>query len=397
MVVIVSKPAQPDNNRQTIVQPKSPDIRIMTELKMPNLIVGNAPALKAPLQFDPNDSKPVQTHRQDAPETAPSPESTAQVTALLTPSNFQPMLPVPVAAAPSQRASSNASVGLEAPQISANTASGMTGIVALSVDPGTTLVVPPGNRSGEFSVSESVAAGSPGGQPSGVKSGGVGNTGKGGDTSIGIGVNVTGGGGAPGWNLAVSVNGTGKNSSGSGALDTSLASSMVYAVPSSFTLRKNELIVSTGPIGGGGLDAYGALNCGKIYTIFLPMPVKNWTMQYCVQAAAGSQAPTDTYSTVVHLGQGLVPPQAESKFDFKRMPVPPSMLHKLIILKGTLGVDGVIAELQVYQGILPEMDEAARLAFAHWKFKPALREGKAVPVQVLVGIPVEGAASSPSE
>ena len=59
----------------------------------------------------------------------------------------------------------------------------------------------------------------------------------------------------------------------------------------------------------------------------------------------------------------------------------------MIILKGLLRADGMIDELQVYQGVLQEMDDNARLAFSQWKFKPALQDGKPVPVQVLIGIP----------
>jgi hypothetical protein len=47
-----------------------------------------------------------------------------------------------------------------------------------------------------------------------------------------------------------------------------------------------------------------------------------------------------------------------------------------------------VSELKIYQGILPEMDEAARLAFGRWKFKPAMREGKPLTLQILVGIPI---------
>ncbi len=92
-------------------------------------------------------------------------------------------------------------------------------------------------------------------------------------------------------------------------------------------------------------------------------------------------------ATVAHFGEGLVPPQAESKFDFQREQVPPEKVGKLIILKGVLRTDGFIDELQVYQSVLSEMDDNARLAFSQWKFKPALRESKPVAVQVLVGIP----------
>jgi Gram-negative bacterial TonB protein C-terminal len=394
LATIVSKPSRPDNNRQTIIQPKTPDIHINADVKLPDLIVANVAApTKAPLQFNPNDTKPVQNHQQVAPKDAPAVEQDSTVTALLTPSNFQPVLPVPMPAAPARRAAGGQTMTVEAPDISAtSTPGGTAGVVVLSVEPGENLVIPPGNRSGEFATSDTVMGGSPGGSPNGVKAGGSGTTGKGGDASVGVGAGTVGGGGAPGWNGSFSVNGTGKSS---GSIDTEVALRMIFPVPASFSIRKNTMIVSTGPIGGGGLDAYGVLNCGKIYTVFLPMPGKNWTMQYCVKTAAEAQGDTkDTYATVVHMGLGLVPPQAESKYDFKRLPVAPALVHKLIILKGTLKEDGTTDAVQVYQGILPEMDEAARLALGHWKFKPALREGKPVAVQILVGVPVEGDASA---
>ena len=95
-------------------------------------------------------------------------------------------------------------------------------------------------------------------------------------------------------------------------------------------------------------------------------------------------------STVVHMAEGLVPPQADTQFDFRRLPVPPEKAHKMIILKGTIQDDGTPSDLHVYESILPEMDEAARTALSHWKFKPAMREGKPVAVQILVGIPIDG-------
>jgi outer membrane biosynthesis protein TonB len=51
--------------------------------------------------------------------------------------------------------------------------------------------------------------------------------------------------------------------------------------------------------------------------------------------------------------------------------------------------DGIPENLEVYQGVLPEMDEAARAAFSQWRFKPAVRDGKPVPVEILIGIPTE--------
>jgi hypothetical protein len=50
------------------------------------------------------------------------------------------------------------------------------------------------------------------------------------------------------------------------------------------------MIVSAGPVGGGGLAVYRALPCSKIYTIFLPMDNSSWTMQYCQKVGAASEA-----------------------------------------------------------------------------------------------------------
>jgi TonB family protein len=57
--------------------------------------------------------------------------------------------------------------------------------------------------------------------------------------------------------------------------------------------------------------------------------------------------------------------------------------------------DGTVDGLKIYQSIVPEMDEAARMAFSRWKFKPAMREGKAVAVDILVGVPTEASATHP--
>jgi len=135
------------------------------------------------------------------------------------------------------------------------------------------------------------------------------------------------------------------------------------------------------------------LHCGKIYTIFLAMPGKNWTMQYCQKPGAegATPAPPRRTSTFVQLDGGLVPPDldVETRYDFRRLPVPPAKAGKLIVLKGTLGTDGAVGGLEIFQGILPQMDEAAKIAFSRWKFKPAMRDGKAVPVEILVGVPVD--------
>ena len=405
VLTMVTKAARPDNSHQTIIQPNSPpDLKITADLKLPNIILGKPiEAPKAPLQFNPTAAKPVEKDHQTSAEPAPtlnSDNSPSPVMALLTPSAFKPSMPVPVASGAAQRRTTSGSGNVQAPNITATSGDSAT-LAVISTDPagasGADIMLPPGNRYGEFSTSATEnAAGTPGGDRSGVVGGGSGNTGKGGDGSTGPGKATSGGGGVLLAEGPVTISGAGTNSSGSGLLGAALAQGIVYPVPTAFNIRKNSLVISAGPIGGGGLNAYGALTCGRIYTIFLPMPGKNWTMQYCVQDAPKATA-TNEPPTVAHFGEGVVPPQADAKFDFKRSPVPIDKVGKQIILKGILRADGLIDALEVYESVLPEMDDNARLAFSQWKFKPALRDGKPTPVEVLVGIPATVPSAAPAQ
>jgi protein TonB len=71
------------------------------------------------------------------------------------------------------------------------------------------------------------------------------------------------------------------------------------------------------------------------------------------------------------------------------LPVPEGKRRKLIVLKAVIGEDGAVSDVQVYRGLVPEMDEAARVALSRWKFMPAIRDGKPVAVDILVGIQTE--------
>jgi TonB family protein len=85
--------------------------------------------------------------------------------------------------------------------------------------------------------------------------------------------------------------------------------------------------------------------------------------------------------------EGIVPPDAETRFDFKRTPLPPEKLHKYVILKGKITEEGKVTELEVHQGLSDEMDAAAKQAFSRWTFRPAMQGGKAISIDILVGVP----------
>jgi hypothetical protein len=398
VLMAVSNPTHPDNFRQTIYQRSSPpEVRIATEMPLPNIILGAPSELpKAPL--DPSDAKPTRTTRKISSDGAPTPVSENASSPLMTflqASNTQPRLPIPTGAVAKPNRNAAEKSGSANSRDAEETGSGDGAeLLVLGVDPSapaTEVSLPAGNRWGSFSISPAGGTpGSAGGVGYGVKAGGKGGIDLGGDESTGVGPGPGGGSGgklAPAG--AVSVKGA-EGSKGSGdLLGKEFAPSMVYPVSPSVTLRKNSLIVAVGPMGGGGLGTYGALHCGKIYSIFLAMPGKNWAMEYCVKSDAPEKSTTETRSAVVRLERGLVPPDVEARFDFRRVPLPPEKAHKMIVLKGTLRDDGNVENIELYQGVLPLMDEAARIAFTRWKFKPALRDGKPIAVEILVGVPTE--------
>jgi len=266
------------------------------------------------------------------------------------------------------------------------------GLLILGTNPGTNsdmVALPPGNRYGDFSVAPGGnGVGAPGGQPSGSPNGGTGGgTTAGTNDATGVGPGATGGGGVGGSGNIVSIPGSGgENTHSLGNLE---AEHLVFALPKITGLRKSTMLVAAGPMGGGGLGIYGALHCGKIYTVFLPAAGKNWTLQYCQTPAAGSQPAQarQTYASVVRMEEAIVPPEPETRFDFKRTPLPFDKLHKYVILQGRISEEGKVTDLVVHQGLSDEMDAAAKRAFSQWTFKPAVRGGKAISIDILVGVP----------
>jgi hypothetical protein len=298
--------------------------------------------------------------------------------------NIQPRLPITSLSPPRKPASSRTD-DLSGDGTSPN------GLLIIGVDPSeemSRISLPAGNRWGEFSVSVmGEQPGSPGGSLTGIANSGSGAKGPGGDKSTAVGPGDEGGGGG---NLAadgrVSVAPSapiGKSSADPNGLVGS--AKMVNSVRSRVAPRTQALVISAGPRGGGGLQVYGALPCGKIYTIFLPMPGGAWTLQFC---RAGESTASDTRSATIRLEPTIVPPDPEVKFDFQRLPLPADKAHKMIVLKGSMKADGTVDDLQIYQGVLPQMDEAARLAFSHWTFKPAMSGGNPLRIEILLGIPV---------
>ena len=392
-IPIVLRPPNTDNRKQTIHQSESaPELRITMDLKVLNLVEGVAVPPKPQIQFSPRSSRPI--HTKNRVTTEPAPELNTSTSPSVIPlselASVQLNLPVPPPAPAATNRRDDTVVLADGVLLSKDP----TALVLVGIHPSSTspsLDLPLGNRWAELSIAlTGGGAGSSGSVRSGSRKSGPEGAEIGGDRGEGAGAG-RGGFGERGEAAGGGVSSiSGEGSGGGSSPNPMLPANMVYPVPSFVLPRKNALVVSAGPTGGGGLDTYGALHCGKIYTVFLQMPGKSWTLQFCESKHdLGSNATRGGRSAVVRLESGLLPPDAELRFDFRRLPLPPESAHKLILLRGLILEDGTVHGVQVYRSVLPQMDEAARLAFSRWKFKPAMREGRPVSVEILVGIPLD--------
>lgn len=406
---VVSNPPRPDNTRQTIVQPHSPpDVVIRTELRLPNIVLGSSVAAPPSPRLRNLDAgmlgKPSPARlKAEALATPPVPMPELGL------SPAPPVNPFPRLTLPSLPPPSGVFSSFEEGAVKRTLSAGLQwnvspgpGLLVLGVEPGPptdSLSIPPGNRYGDFSISPfGGQPGSPGGVHGGSLEGGTGGAGSGGDGSTAVGPGGSGGGGGDrGGRNILSISG-GPETSGPamasasipprrGALETSLDNKLVYPVGKLPRIRRGTLTVTTGPTGGGGLRVYGVLQGGKIYTIYLPMPGKNWVLQYSLVAPKSPAQPARTRAVAARLDHGLVPPSPREQFDFHRPPVPPDKAQEFIVLHGTLREDGTIGDLRLLRGVDPAADQAASAAFSRWKFDPALRDGKPIPLDILVGVP----------
>jgi hypothetical protein len=353
------------------------------------MVVGTTAVPRPQFHFNPNSSKAVQAQKSVTAE--PAPTLTASVSPSVIPvSEFASAQPRPPAPPPAPAAITQSHEVLASAEGALPSSKDGSALVIIGIEPSQVALLPAlpaGNRWAELSISPvRGGAGSPEGASGRARISGSAGAGSEDDASAGVarGESSGGTGNASGAGILNITGGVGESS---GALDPMLPANMVYAVSASVLPRKNALVVSAGPMGGGGLDVYGALHCGKIYTIFLQMPGKSWTLQFCQTEHEALTNTPSGQSAVVRLEQGLQPPEPELRFDFRRLPLPPESAHKLILLKGSIQKDGTVHQVQVYRTLLPAMDEAARLALSRWKFRPVMREGQPVSVEILVGIP----------
>lgn len=450
-ITIISNPPKPDNSLLTLKNLTAPpDMTPLKDLKIPDFISGGpapAPAVaKSPVPAPEMVAKAAPPVEKPSPAPPPTPLDIKDFAPPVTPKISYAPAPPPVevafklpdipaphleipppppppknvsppapeaASAPSQPApketahpAANAS---SAPQPGGQSGAAAAGqpqpgggpqIMSLGVDPiplKDLSSIPGGVHNGAFSISPTgTLRGSPGGVPGGSPEVGEGGQGPGGDKSVAVGEGKGApGGGGPGSpavgasaSPAVSVSGpAGAAGISAGTLPPLKPEDLVYPVkPETPKARAPTMVVSTGSTGGGGLGIYHVLHGGKIYTVYLSMPGKSWVLQYCAHESP-PQADSASREVRFQIQPPLTPPAAIDQFDFHRPPQPQDPANSMIILHGAIREDGVVSDMKVLQGRDPIDNAAAIAAFLRWKFKPALRAGIPVPLEILVGIP----------
>src|SRR4029077_2908909 len=213
---------------------------------------------KAPLQLytspvKPNESAQTKVEDVAAPQ-ASAADPGIKLTSLVSPTTSQPRLPVPLGlapgAAPNASSASNKADGGMAGEPNPGEPNGL---LIMGTDPiagGASIVLPPGNRYGAFSISPAGGQpGSPGGVPGGG-GGGTGGIGAGGDESTGTGSGRTGGGGGGLASEAapISVHGAAGIAGNYRTVEGLLAAGTVYPVVSLPHVRKNSMVISAGGV-----------------------------------------------------------------------------------------------------------------------------------------------------
>ena len=401
---VVSNPSNPDNDFQTIIQPHiNPAKKIDPKLKLrlPNVVLSGAlPVPGPPPEVPPPPMKlsvPTTLKSLTIPKATVVSMKAPDLTIPASDMPNMPAIPVLPPMAPRKTAPKTLDITAVATQgVQATSNGAVTSLLSLSLTPGPPtekISIPEGNRYGAFSISPSGNhPGSPYGDTGGSPTGGSGGPGGGGDASAGVGSGFKGGGGggagANGLGVSTSGNPGAAGAANGGRLSATTLAKLVYPILRPPPKTRFAMVVTAGPQGGGGLHVFGVLKGGKVYTIFLPMPQKNWILQY--SSVNGADGPKKVQQNGVRLQVdfGVVPPAVEKRFDFHHPTLTAEEKKKMIILHGFIGADGSVKNLTIYRGVQNVADQAAEAAFAKWKFQPAIRSGKPVPVEILLGIPM---------
>lgn len=434
---ILSVPREADNHSQTIVAP--PDLKLDHDVPMPNIVATAAVAPIVPLNaaaslsnrtpsldqqvvapspevaLDRNritqaalrsdvvppapDVRRDRTRGLNGPEAAvvePPPDMTLPTKGRAGPINIAPsqvVAPAPALTLAEQHApygrghgggsntlASGAQPVAPAPSVATGGASGAPGrLIALNlhpVAPTGPVAVPPGNRRGSFSAGpngKAGASGTPASTGSGLADSGSGTKGHNGSLPAGLHV-----GAGSGPMAAVERNG---RASGDGPGDgdaREMASLTSPNTPATTARRRAASNISDDKITDADRQVFGDR---RPYGTTLNMPNLNSSTGSWVMHFAEMQEEDQKKGELL---QPLPTLTSDPGYPLELMR---ANVHGTVTLYAVIHSDGRVGEIRVLHSADERLDSYAASALARWKFLPALKSGKPIPIEVVVMIP----------
>lgn len=415
---ILSLPQTPDNLRQTIVVP--PKLKLTHDFNLPNIVAYQPAAPVQPLAasaslrlpaFMPEVIRPVAEtgSLRSRPKllkfqpniVEPAPDVIAQANPRIAMPSFHPKVvePAPDLGNVNRRSSANlthlspsiAEPVPPSPQVG-NARQGHSGqIIALSLHPAEIhgpVELPPGNRLGEFAASPSGRA---------EATGTVGA-----DASSGTGVreSKTSVNAPPGISVSAVVSPTAAVAPPNGPVpkaapaDPNLRAKLMAAMrpPSISSIPRQPMArEATGPRS----ELENRIFAGRhSYTLSVNMPNLNsatgsWIIHFVERTPDHHQAQESGSAR-----SPIAAPEVVSKSD----PAYPRDLvnervQGTVILTAIIRADGSVADIVVVQSLDPRLDQNAAQALSHWRFRPALKDGKAIDLEAVITVPFRSKAT----
>jgi hypothetical protein len=182
------------------------------------------------------------------------------------------------------------------------------------------------------------------------------------------------------------------DSSGDGSGNSALGSVRAAAIAAA---AKTKILHSpTGVfdvvVQSGGSDAFpeseGVLSGKPIYSAYLQVGArKDWIVQYCIPVEDGSDA--ETNGPVMRLGN-----DAPLAAPFPHVTMRPRITWPegdYRMIHGIITAEGTFETLHVLGARDPRESAALLAVLEQWEFRPAMRQGKPVRIEILLAIPGE--------
>lgn len=139
-------------------------------------------------------------------------------------------------------------------------------------------------------------------------------------------------------------------------------------------------------------EAADVLTGNPVYTVYVEAPgfQKKWVLQVCVPADRRESLEQNGDVIRVLSRKSLDPPFAFHKaplgLDFSDRPT--AELPPRIVVYASVTEQGELTEMRIISGVDPATDNLVMANLQSWEFHPAFRDGRAVAVEALFGIPL---------